>query len=95
MKLQFDTCLPGYYSFHCPGCGYSHVYTTKEAVAAKLQWDFNGDTNSPTFSPSLLNRGGRHGSEHICHLFVRNGSIEFCSDCTHALAGKTVEMKEI
>lgn len=25
-----------------------------------------------------------------CHSFVRGGLIEFLSDCTHALAGKTV-----
>lgn len=25
-----------------------------------------------------------------CHSFIRNGMIEFLSDCTHALAGKVV-----
>ena len=28
----------------------------------------------------------------ICHSFVREGRIEFLSDCTHALAGQTVEL---
>lgn len=27
-----------------------------------------------------------------CHLFVKNGFIEYLNDCTHALAGKTVKM---
>lgn len=27
-----------------------------------------------------------------CHSFVRAGRIEFLSDCTHALAGKTVPL---
>ncbi len=94
MKLQFDAALPGYYSFHCPGCKHDHVYTTKEANT-KLAWEFSGDVNAPTFSPSLLNRGGRHGSDFVCHLFVRNGKIEYCTDCSHELAGKTVEMKDI
>lgn len=31
----------------------------------------------------------------ICHSFVRAGRIEFLSDCTHALAGQTVELPEI
>lgn len=31
----------------------------------------------------------------ICHSYVRDGRIEFLSDCTHALAGKTVELPEI
>lgn len=30
---------------------------------------------------------------NICHSFVRNGKIEFLSDCTHELAGKTVELE--
>lgn len=28
----------------------------------------------------------------ICHSFVRDGRIEFLSDCTHALAGTTVDI---
>lgn len=28
----------------------------------------------------------------ICHSFVTDGKIQFLSDCTHALAGKTVEL---
>lgn len=27
-----------------------------------------------------------------CHSFVRDGRIEFLSDCSHALAGKTVDL---
>ena len=27
-----------------------------------------------------------------CHSFVRNGRIEFQADCTHALAGQTVDL---
>ena len=30
--------------------------------------------------------------ETRCHLFVRNGFIEYLPDCTHKLAGKTVKM---
>lgn len=29
----------------------------------------------------------------VCHSFVRDGQIEFLSDCTHELAGKTVPME--
>jgi hypothetical protein len=28
----------------------------------------------------------------ICHSFVRDGRIEFLSDCTHKLAGQTVDL---
>ncbi len=59
-------------------------------------WTFNDDMDRPTFSPSLLCRW-TEGEEHTpkrCHLFVRDGRIEFCGDCTHELAGKTVEMED-
>jgi len=58
------------------------------------RWSFDGNFESPTFSPSLLNTwqfvGGK--PEKRCHLFVKNGQIEYCSDSTHSLAGKTVPM---
>ena len=41
----------------------------------------------------LLGPDGIHilgGFEARCHSFVRNGMIEFLSDCTHEFAGKTV-----
>lgn len=31
----------------------------------------------------------------ICHSFVRDGKIQYLSDCTHELAGQTVDMAEI
>lgn len=30
-----------------------------------------------------------------CHSFVRDGRIQFLSDCTHSLAGQTVDLPEI
>lgn len=31
-------------------------------------------------------------AETVCHSFVRDGQIQFLSDCTHSLAGKTVPL---
>lgn len=31
----------------------------------------------------------------VCHSFIRDGRIEFLSDCTHELAGQTVEIPEL
>lgn len=31
---------------------------------------------------------------YICHSFVREGMIEFLTDCTHRLAGQTVPLKD-
>lgn len=36
----------------------------------------------------------QHKVDTVCHSFVRDGFIEYCSDCTHTMAGKTVELPE-
>jgi hypothetical protein len=63
--------------FICPGCKKAHAFDER--------WDFNGDYEKPTFSPSLLCTGRKR-----CHSFVRDGNIQFLSDCDHDLAGQTV-----
>jgi hypothetical protein len=62
------------------------------AAAGSPVWTFNGDLERPTFEPSLL--CDQHDPAHRCHLFLRQGRIEYLSDCHHALAGQTVECPE-
>lgn len=33
--------------------------------------------------------------DEICHSFVTDGKIRFLNDCTHDLAGQTVDLKPI
>lgn len=33
--------------------------------------------------------------DEVCHSFITNGQIQFLSDCTHSLAGQTVELPEV
>lgn len=35
------------------------------------------------------------GRDMVCHSFVTDGRIQFLSDCTHALAGQTVDLPEL
>lgn len=38
---------------------------------------------------------GRYpGREMVCHSFVTDGRIQFLGDCTHALAGQTVDLPD-
>jgi hypothetical protein len=67
------------------------------SVAGSPHWEFNGDLERPTLSPSILARAdwGPERRPMVCHSFVRDGRIEFLSDCTHAFAGKTVDLPEV
>lgn len=75
--------------FHCPGCDDVHQIRVGT-------WTWNGDLERPTFTPSVLVRyevspPNQHLST-ICHSFVTDGRIQFLGDCTHALAGQTVDL---
>lgn len=95
--------------FECPACGYSHPFyvatpktpsgepwPTRDGKPWPI-WTFNGDEERPTFSPSLLVHGAPEANPPTprCHSFVRDGRIEFCTDSTHAMAGRTVDLPEI
>lgn len=91
----------GHYVIFCPGC--------QEGHGIDGRWTFNGDFEKPTFSPSLLVRGTKPVTEkqmalvmsdekieptpRVCHSFIRDGMMEFLSDSTHELAGKTVPLE--
>lgn len=77
------------YIFYCPGCEQDHMFVTKDEKPPV--WAFNGNMVRPTFNPSLLLR--REG--HTCHLFVRDGRIEYLPDCTHELKSKVVSMPDV
>lgn len=77
----------GRISYHlwCPGCD--------DLVRIDDTWQFNGNVDCPSFSPSLLTEYGRiRGVEKRCHAFIQAGRWEFLADCTHHLAGQIVPM---
>lgn len=56
------------------------------------RWQWNGSLESPTVSPSVLVTYSHAGVEKVCHSFINDGVIQYLSDCTHHLAGKTVPL---
>lgn len=86
--------------FTCPGCKGWHVVNVESD--ARPRWDWNGDVDRPTFSPSILVRTGRAvdptfkpepgDPPEVCHSFVTDGRIQFLTDSTHDLAGQTVDL---
>ena len=73
--------------FWCPGCDDLH--------AVDETWQVTGPYGRLTIAPSVLVQYGNHDGAKRCHSFVRNGRIEFLSDCTHELAGQTAELPEL
>ena len=82
-----------YVRFACPGCGDNHVIP----VTGSKAWGFNGSFERPTLTPSILARRHMHGepAERVCHSFVTDSRIQFLSDCTHPLAGQTVDLPKM
>jgi len=92
---------PNEYGITCLACGCGHQLKG---------WQFNGDLESPTFSPSLLVTGKKMPTQDeanrimadekvdlpdvVCHSFIKDGNIQYLSDCTHEYAGKTVKLNE-
>jgi hypothetical protein len=77
------------YLAYCSGCKQSHLIPSR--------WQFNGNLEKPTFSPSLLINiefTDPNKPKHICHSFIVDGKWQYCSDSTHELAGQTVEMED-
>jgi hypothetical protein len=72
-------------------------------------WTWNGDIEKPTLRPSLKTCGPKatdeqmnriragenlHIPDTVCHSWIKDGKIQFLPDCTHDLAGQTLDLLE-
>lgn len=57
-------------------------------------WTWNGSTEAPDLKPSVLSRMGRDGGV-VCHSWINDGKVQFLGDCTHDLAGQTLDLLDI
>lgn len=97
----------GNVAIFCPGCEGHHIIPTVKPNGSGAVWGFNGNMESPTFTPSLLIRTGKYVPGHedfddegyklssICHSFITDGKIQFLGDCTHDLKNQTVELPNV
>ena len=58
-------------------------------IDGRWKLTYDSATNGPTLTPSVLVKSSSLG---VCHHFVRDGQIQYLSDCTHNLAGQTVPL---
>ncbi|WEZ84568.1 DUF6527 family protein [Rhizobium sp. 32-5/1] len=84
--------------FWCPGCDGAHQVGIGEGSGPR--WSYNGNPDAPTFTPSVLvTYNGRDAGidgapPAVCHSFIADGRIQFLGDCTHELAGQTVDLPD-
>lgn len=74
---------------YCNGCEKRHLIRVSPSTHNDPVWAWNGDIDSPTFSPSV-----RHQNplEHVCHYTITDGRVQFHEDSTHMLAGYEIEL---
>lgn len=85
----------GFLWLWCDPCDTHHRVTVRGDGHPK--WEWNGDLVAVTLSPSIRVRYdfGLERAERTCHSFVKDGQWQYLSDCTHALAGQTVQLPEL
>lgn len=71
--------------------GYSglHALPISDTRGKRPMWNFDGNLQMPTLSPSILTK---HGNVNVCHSFLRAGVFDFLGDCTHKYANQKVPM---
>jgi hypothetical protein len=78
----------------CPGCRHAHSVATDGGAGPV--WDFDGNLEAPTISPSFRKfipampdhpRPEYRAERTTCHIWLKAGVIEFLNDCRHELRG--------
>lgn len=94
---KFNKIEPNYVAWNCPGCEESHAVPVHGFYVNEPErgWRWNGSLDSPTLTPSVLvNVGRSNPTAHLCHVYITDGQIMFLGDCTHKLAGQTVDIPD-
>ncbi len=87
------------YTFWCPACNAPHSFGVVSPRYGRQVpvWQFDGNMESPTFSPSLrLSYTNPQTKQQVttCHLFLTNGELVYQGDSGHDMKGKVVPLPE-
>lgn len=92
----------GHLAHWCPACRELHEFAVDRPFHNGARWTHSGGVVSPTFAPSMNIRTGpwpaeskRAGRIDVCHYFLTTGRIQYLPDCTHELAGQTVDLPDL
>ena len=94
-----------YFLVWCPGCGCGHCFWCGPGFDHPARWEFNGNYEKPSFSPSLRQfvlitdddgvPVNPRQEQTVCHLHVTDGEVRYCGDNPHKLNNQTVPMQDI
>jgi len=91
---KFNLSEDGRLIFYCQGCEHHHGIPVRHSKYSN--WNWNGDLEKPTLTPSIFTNPGRDCPDlHACHMYLTDGKIQFLSDCSHSLAGQTVDVEDL
>lgn len=102
--LKWREGRAGHYQHWCPGCNQRHEIAVGEPNGSGAKWSFNGNFEAATFSPSIHIQIGPYidpddPSQNEpkytqCHYFIKDGKIQFLTDCKHDMRGMTVDIPD-
>lgn len=98
--IGFESCAPQeatHLMLHLPGPLPNRILPVMTGGRRKGtgNWTWNGSVDMPTVRPSVLSRGADVNGEHVCHSWINDGKVQFLGDCSHELAGKTVDLLDV
>lgn len=97
--------------FYCPGCQYHHGVSSAwgfngdfdkptfspSILVKSTKMTEKGEADYEAWLAAGCPKTGEV-FDHVptvCHSFVTDGKIQYLSDCTHELAGQTIELEDI
>lgn len=97
MKLRDLNDQDGNYSgvvWYCPACREHHFIRTVTAQGQHC-WNFDGNRDSPTFTPSQRITWNQGGVDHTCHYTITKGKVLYHSDCSHDHVGREIDLPDL
>lgn len=86
-------------AFVCPGCATIfgdglHMLPVNTTLHSP-SWDWDGNLEAPTISPSIKTEAKHRTVPFVCHSFLKVGVFDFLTDSTHSFSGKKVSIPDL
>lgn len=109
-RFEVSTYIEHGFEFWCWGCCTTHRFITHytgNKRADQPKWEFGGNYEKPSFSPSLMIQHRRgywaENKQYItdgrlvteCHLIVDEGHIHYLTDCLHPFKNMVFGMADV